>query len=75
MKIEKNIPLHKHHRTSKYACIAKKMQDGDSVLFEITTESHSLRQAIYNQKDGHIPVSRKQLDGKIRVWKVKKNHE
>ena len=73
MKIEKNIPIHKQRRKSKYGVIAREMQDGDSVLCENKGEEAGVRHAIYALGDGHVPVSRKQLDRTIRVWKVKNN--
>lgn len=49
MQIEKNIPI-PTARDTGYTATAKRMENGDSVLFETKQEAISLRVALYKQK-------------------------
>lgn len=76
MKIEKNIPIPRRQRPSKWKALWKKMADGDSIFIkaEDRTEktSHPHRSCFY-QEPGFRPVYRKQPCGGFRVWKVAKD--
>lgn len=73
VKIEKNIPImEKRGRPSSsgmWQTLYLTMEDGDSVLLDGVNQCASFRNAI--MKLGGKYTSRKQADGKIRVWRTK----
>lgn len=69
MNIEKNIPIPAGHATG-YTATAKRMENGDSVLFDAKQEAVSLRVALYKEKKGGAI----RQDGKgWRIWRVAKS--
>ena len=69
IKIEKNIPLPSAGRGSKWEAILRKMNKGDSILFEKEGQSSSFMQV--GRKNKCTLVSRK-VEGGTRVWMTKK---
>lgn len=69
MQIEKNIPI-PSGRATGYTATAKRMENGDSVLFETKQEAISLRLALYKQKKG---ASIREAEKGWRVWCVVKS--
>ena len=73
IKIEKDIPVTPIGKVSKYAHVAGKMEDGDSVSLPNQKEAQLVADALRRHKNsrGYIAVQRKQKDGTYRVWKLK----
>ena len=69
MKIEKNIPI-PSPRIGKYTLLLQEMEEGDSLICK-KEEVGAIRVFLSRQK-GYKAVGRKQPDGTIRIWKVKK---
>lgn len=72
IKIEKGIPIPSHFSRSKFPKLLKEMNFGDSLLVD-----EDLRQNIRTAANywGINVVTRKESDGKVRVWKIKKESE
>jgi len=66
LNIEKNIPIPSGHTTG-YTATAKRMEIGDSVLFETKQEAISLRAALYLQKKGTLM---REVEKGWRIWCV-----
>ena len=74
IKIEKDIPVTPIGKVGKYAHVAGKMEDGDSVSLPNQREAQLMADALRRHKNsrGYITVQRKQKeDGTYRVWKLK----
>lgn len=73
IKIEKDIPVTPIRKVGKYAHVAGKMKDGDSVSLPNQKEAQLVADALRRDKNsrGYIAVQRKQKDGTYRVWKLK----
>jgi len=69
LNIEKNIPIPSGHATG-YTATAKRMEIGDSVLFETKQEAISLRLALYKQKKGGLI---REAEKGWRIWCVVKS--
>lgn len=65
MKIEKNIPI---PFGGKWGRLIREMDFGDSVRVETKYHRSALRYSMI--KAGFAPVSRKEHDGRYRVWKT-----
>jgi hypothetical protein len=66
--IEKNIPRPEVKAQNLAADKAREMAVDDSALCDTAKEAKSLAQALRNQ--GFRQLTRKESDGKYRVWKV-----
>tara|TARA_R100001082_G_scaffold111253_1_gene94451 strand:+ start:1174 stop:1728 length:555 start_codon:yes stop_codon:yes gene_type:complete len=72
IKIEKDIPVTPIGQVGKYAHVAGKMEDGDSVSLPNQREAQLMTNALRHKNSrGYIAVQRKQKDGTYRVWKLK----
>ena len=69
MKIEKNIPIseHGHNGSGHLSKIIRKMEVGDSVVFQDRKKANSFTSSV--KRLGYKAVTRK-VDNGIRVWKM-----
>lgn len=67
-KIEKDIPLNKRAKSSKYVSILDEMQVWDSFLIETLSEAISFQSARNNMKPKRFSI--RQWENKYRCWRV-----